>query len=112
MRARIDHPVVECRAPETLDVSIGINAGDRVIAHVDGEHVAPHGNNAPVLLWHERNPAALATVLGELEVTAKGGTGVVRDGKIQRSTTVFPMFQTRGFTIALVDPHDEHLSLG
>ena len=73
-------------------------------------HAATCASTLPSSRGSERDAAALAAVVGQLEVAAEARAAVVRDGEVDRGAAIRSAFAfAGGDAVALVDPGDEHL---
>ena len=106
VRAAI-HPPLVVGGTHHVDRGLPAQHGKGVVAHIGLEHMPPHGPHGPITAYTERNATALARVVGDLGVRAKGGPAIARDVAVNGGPPVagFAAHLGCGFQVPLVDPY-------
>ena len=82
-----------------------------MVPDVGFENVAPERVDAPRRVRGERDAAALAGVVGRLEIALEGRAAVLGDREVEGGPAVLRGGPRRGHGIPLVDPRDEEAAL-
>ena len=106
VRAAI-HPPLVVGGTHHVDRGLPAQHGKGVVAHIGLEHMPPHGPHGPITAHTECNATALARVVGDLGVRAKGGPAIARDVAVNGGPPVagFAAHLRGGFQVPFVDPY-------